>query len=78
MTRQLLFAVDGLTDNFLERCWVSLLKTAGSCGWLDLRGVTGVRRHTNSPFLCAGQIRFGWSLGEKQLVWVGELIRFAW
>ncbi len=33
MTRQLSFAVDGVVENFLERCLRRLLKIAGGCGW---------------------------------------------
>ena len=67
MTRQLLFAVDGLTDNFLERCWLELLKIADGCGWQRLRGVPELaatqriafKRYARQFFALAGR-------GEKK------------
>ena len=80
MTRQLHFAVDGLTENFLERCWLALLNIADGCDWQRLRGIADARRHTKNRLhsLRKAILRFGWSWGEKELVWGGELIRFAW
>ena len=76
MTRQLSFAVDGVQESFLERCWRRLLKIAGGCGWQRLRGVAVARRHTKNCLLAVqGNSSLWLVVGRKQLVWVGELVR---
>ena len=77
MTRQLSFAVDGVVENFLERSWQMLLKIDDSLVGSGCQLLCVARRHTKNCLhsLRKAILRFGWSWGEKEFVWVGELIR---
>jgi hypothetical protein len=57
-----------------------LAKVVKDYGWMSLATFVrrpDARRHTKNFLhsLRKAILRFGWSWGEKDLVWVGELIR---